>query len=317
VRAIKVSEFGGPEVLALTEVPEPSAGEGQIAVEVSAAGINYADTHQAENTYIAPTELPLIPGLEVVGVAADGRRVVGLVPRGGGYAERAVVAAARAVEIPDGVDDAQALALVLQGVTTWHLLRMSTHMQPGETVLVHAGAGGVGSLAIQLAKRWGAGKVVATASDERKRALATELGADVTLDSTAAEDADAIREAAGGPVDVVLEMVGGRTFDASLDALRPLGRLACYGMAGRVPPTLLSAPDLIATSRAVIGFWLVHSLARAELFRQPVEELLAMVAAGELRPVVGGVYPLSEARRAHEDLRARRTVGKLVLDVRA
>jgi NADPH2:quinone reductase len=317
MRAIQVTEFGGPEVLTLADVPEPEAADGMIPVEVTLAGINYADTHHAENTYLSPAKVPLIPGAEVVGLTPDGRRVVGLLPEGGGYAERALLPPITTVDMPEGVDDAQALAIILQGATAWHLLRTSTHMQPGETVLVHAGAGGVGSLAIQLAKRWGAGKVVATASSENKRALASELGADVTLDSAAAEDPDAIHEAAGGPVDVALEMVGGPTFDASLAALGPFGRVAVYGMASRVPPTPVNPPELIGSTRGVIGFWLAHCLTGEEMFRPQVEELLGMVAAGELRVILGGTYPLGDARRAHEDLRARRTAGKLVLDPRA
>jgi len=183
MRAIQVTEFGGPEVLTLADVPEPEADDGMIAVEITSAGINYADTYQAENTYLSPTKLPMIPGAEVVGLTPDGRRVVGLLPEGGGYVERAILPEITSVEVPEEVNDAQALAIILQGATAWHLLRTSTHMQPSETVLVHAGAGGVGSLAIQLAKRWGAGKVVTTASSDDKRALARELGADVTLDS--------------------------------------------------------------------------------------------------------------------------------------
>ena len=262
-------------------------------------------------------KLPLIPGIEVVGLTPDGRRVVGLLPGGGGYAERALLPPIATVDVPEGVDDAQALAIIIEGATAWHLLRTSTHMQPGETVVVHAGAGGVGSLAIQLAKRWGAGKVLAAASSE-ERALAAELGADVTLDSAAAEDPEAIREAAGGPVDVVLEMVGGPTFDASLAALQPFGRLAIYGMAGRVPPKPLNPAELVGTN--AWSHWLLLAAlprARGHVPRPQVEELLGMVAADVLRTILGGTYPLGDAWRAHEDLRARRTAGKLVLDPRA
>jgi NADPH2:quinone reductase len=185
-------------------------------------------------------------------------------------------------------------------------------------VVVHAGAGGVGSLAIQLAKRWGAGRVIATASSEDKRALALELGADAAIDGGADDLKQAIEEANGGAkVDIVLEMVGGATFDASLAALAPFGRLVAYGMAGRDTPTPVEPGSLMRRSRGVIGFWLAHCFERPEMLSGPVGELLEMVAAGELKPVVGGTYPLAEARRAHEDLRARRTVGKLVLDPRA
>src|SRR4051794_13906953 len=178
MRAIKVSEFGGTEVLELHDVPEPEPADGLVPVDVSAAGINYADTHQAENSYLVPAKLPLIPGAEVVGTTPDGERVVSLLSGGGGYAEKALVSPAASVPIPDGVDDGQALAIILQGVTAWHILRTSGRLEPGETVLVHAGAGGVGSLAIQLAKKWGAGRVIAAASTEDKRQLTLELGAD-------------------------------------------------------------------------------------------------------------------------------------------
>jgi NADPH2:quinone reductase len=315
LRAIQVTEFGGPEVLKLTDLPEPEVGEGMVAIDVTAAGINYADTHQAENSYLAPAELPLVPGGEVVGTTPSGERVVALLA-GGGYAERAVAHPSVVFPIPDGVSDGEALALILQGATAWHLLRTSAHLAEGESVVVHAGAGGVGTLAIQLARRWGAGTIVATASSEEKRALAVELGADAAIDGSPDGLKDRIQEAAGGKVDVVLEMVGGATFDASLAALAPFGRLVTYGMAGREQPTPVDPGALMARSRAVVGFWLVHCIGRPEMLRGAVSELLDLVAAGELRAIVGGTYPLSDARRAHEDIRARRTTGKLVLDPR-
>jgi NADPH2:quinone reductase len=316
MKAIQVEEFGGPEVLALREVPDPQPVDGSDAVEVSAAGINYADTHQTENSYLAPTQLPLIPGAEVVGTLVDGRRVVALLPAGGGYAERALAPPVTTVDVPDGVSDGEALAIVLQGLTAWHLLRTSAHLQEGESVVVHAAAGGVGSLAVQLAKRWGAGRVIAAASTAEKRDLALELGADVAIDARAGDLNAEIREAAGGKADVVLEMVGGRTFDDSLRALAPFGRLVTFGMAGRELPTPVAPGGLVQGSKAVIGFWAAHCFAGPGLFREPVQELLALVAAGDLRAVVGGSYALGDARTAHEDMLARRTVGKLVLDPR-
>jgi NADPH2:quinone reductase len=188
-------------------------------------------------------------------------------------------------------------------------------MREGESVVVHAAAGGVGSLAVQLGKAFGAGRVIATASSEEKRALALELGADVAVDVTREDLADALREAnGGGRVDIVLEMAGGRVFDESLKALAPFGRLVTYGIASRVPNTVASGA-LMARSQSVVGFWLMHCLRRPRgLVAEPLQDLFARVAAGELRVVDGPVYPLSEVRRAHEDLRARRTSGKLVLD---
>jgi NADPH2:quinone reductase len=317
MRAIQVIEFGGPEVLVERDLPDPEPSDGLVLLETSAAGINYADTHQTENSYLAAAELPMIPGAEVVGTTPDGRRVVALVG-GGGYAERVLAAPVFMYEVPDGVDDGQALAVVLQGTTAWHLLRTCAHMKEGESVVVHAAAGGVGSLAIQLAKRWGAGRVIASASSEEKRGLALELGADAAVDAGAPDMKAAIEEANGGKVDVVLEMVGGATFDGSLAALAPFGRLVFFGMAGRERPTPVDPGSLLQKSRAVIGFWLMHCMSRPqEMLADPVRELLEMVAAGELRPVVGGTYPLSEARRAHEDMRARKTTGKILIDPRA
>jgi NADPH2:quinone reductase len=314
MRAIRITEFGGPEVLTLADVPEPRPGPGQLLVEVDHAGVNYADTHHAENSYLSKTSLPLVPGGEIVGRAADGRRVVAVVPSGG-YAERAVADAGAAFDVPDSIDDLTALALVVQGTTAWLLLRKSVHLEPGETVVVHAAAGGVGSLAVQLAKAWGAGRVVATASSAAKRALAVELGADVAVDANADNMTVALREANGGQrVDVVLDMTGGRVTDESLAALAPFGRLAFYGMANRQPPKPIPPANLLAHSSTVAGMWLVHAFQRPGLMQTAMTELYALVAAGRLRAVAGGAYPLSEARRAHEDLRARRTAGKLVLD---
>ncbi|MFE2428715.1 zinc-binding alcohol dehydrogenase family protein [Streptomyces sp. NPDC059373] len=318
MRAIQITEFGGPEVLRQAELPDPVPGPGQVLVEVSSAGVNYADTHMVENSYLSKAALPLVPGGEVVGRTPDGRRVVALTDNGG-YAEKAVVQEYLAHEVPDGVTDGQALALVVQGLTAWHLLRTSARIAEGESVVVHAAAGGTGSLAVQLAKAFGAGRIIATASSKEKRDLALELGADVAIDPST-DDAESLKERLteandGKKVDIVLEMTGGPVFDASLAALAPFGRLVTYGLASRVPPTPIQAAQLMARSRAVVGFWLMHCLGRPGMYREPMAELLAMAADGRLRPQLGGVYPLSEAAKAHEDLRARRTYGKLILDV--
>ena len=317
MRAIQITEFGGPEVLTLTDIADPVAADGFDLIDVTAVGVNYADTHQVENSYLSKTELPMVPGSEVVGTTGDGRRVAALVGTGG-YAEKALAFPAMCFDVPDGVSDGQAVALLVQGLSAWHLLRTSTHLAPGETVVIHAAAGGVGTLAIQLAKHWGAGRVIGVASSPDKRELVTDLGADATVDSHSDDLRKALLDANGGaPVDVVLEMVGGPTFDASLAALAPFGRLATFGMAGRTPPSPIDPGALLQRSRGVIGFWLVHVLGRPDLVQQPMAEMLGMVSAGQLSPVVGATYPLAEARRAHEDLLARRSTGKLVLDPRS
>jgi NADPH2:quinone reductase len=314
MRAIRVERFGGPEVLELVEdAPEPVVGPGLALLDVTRAGINFADTHQAEDTYLASTTLPFIPGVEAAGTI-DGRRVVALLA-GGGYAERAAAPLATTFDVPDGVDDGTACALVLQGTTAWHILRTSANIRPGETVVVMAAAGGVGTLAVQLARTFGAGRVVAVASTPEKRALAVELGADATVDSGAEDLTGAIRDACGGRSDIVLEMTGGPTTAACIATLAPFGRLVIYGMASREPTAPVDLGRLTVRSQGVIGFWLAHAMRDpARMLRGPMTELLDLVARGELRAVVGDTYPMSEARRAHEDLRGRRTVGKLLLD---
>ena len=320
MRAVQLTEFGGPEVLEVREVEVPEPGEGEVLIRVSRAGINFADTHQRENAYLAKFELPFVPGGEVAGVVergdgelGDGTRVVGMI-RHGGYAEYAVAPAATTFPIPDGVDDGVALALLIQGLTAWHLYRTSAKLEPGESVVVISGAGGVGSLAVQLAKPFGAGRVIATASSEEKRAMTLELGADAAVDSAEDDLAAALTEANGGePVDVVLEMSGGRIFDECLKALAPFGRLVAYGISSR-EPNRVSSGSLMRRSQAVVGFWLMHLLARPDLLREPLADLFDRAARGDLRAVVGGTYPMSEVRRAHEDLAARTTTGKLLLD---
>jgi NADPH:quinone reductase-like Zn-dependent oxidoreductase len=320
MRAVQITRFGGPEVLDVVDLPDPVPGEGQQLYEVSSAGVNFADTHQIENSYLAAQQLPLVPGAEFVGTpVGGGQRVVGLLD-GGGYAEKAVAHDFLTWPVPDGVSDEQALAVVLQGATAWHLLRTSAHLAEGESVVVIAGAGGVGSLAVQLARRWGAGRVIATASSPQKRALAEELGAHATVDPALADDdpkqfTDALREANGGkPVDIVLEMTGGNVFAGSLSALAPFGRLVTYGMAAREETRAVPPGALMQKSRAVIGFWLAHCMARPHMLDAAMNDLLPMVGEGSLKPVVGGRYPMSSVRDAHQDLLARRTTGKLVLD---
>jgi NADPH2:quinone reductase len=314
MRAIQIEQFGGPEVLKLADVPIPEPGEGEVLIRVSRAGMNYADTHQRTNDYIAHYELPLIPGGEVAGVREDtGERVVALCGLGG-YAEYATAPAALTFPIPDGVDDGAALALLIQGLTAWHLYRTSAKVAQGESVVVHAAAGGVGSLAVQLGKPMGAERVIATASTQEKRALALELGADVAIDASPEGMKERLEEANdGAKVDVVFEMAGGEVFDASLAALAPFGRLVTYGIASR-QSNEVSSGALMRRSRAVVGFWLMHCIGRPEMVDEALADLFARVQRGELRVHVGGTYPLADAPDAQVDLAERRTMGKLLLD---
>ncbi|HKJ36642.1 MAG TPA: NADPH:quinone oxidoreductase family protein [Solirubrobacterales bacterium] len=311
MRAIQIQEFGGPEVLELVELPDPEPGDGEVVIEVARAGMNFADTHQRHNQYLAKAELPLIPGQEVAG-AAGGRRVAAMIPNGG-YAERVAVREADLVQIPDDVTDDQAAAILIQGLTAWALLEISARVQPGESVAVEGAAGGTGTMLVQLAKRMGA-RVIGLASAPGKRELVERLGADATIDSrspTMTEDLLAANE--GRPVDVIMQISGGESFERQMEALAPFGRMVTFGIATR-EANQIKTSSLMRTSRAVIGFWFVHLLQRPDLLRDGIAELLGAVASGELEVVIGSVYPMSDVARAQIELAERRTQGKLLLD---
>jgi NADPH2:quinone reductase len=309
-----MTEFGGPEVLRLVELPDPEPGPDELLIRVTRAGVNFADTHTRTNSYVQKATLPLVPGGEVAGTRADtGERVVALVGSGG-YAEYALAPRELTYPIPDGVDDAAALAIIVQGTTAWHLYRTAGRVAEGESVVVHAAAGGVGSIAVQLGHPFGAGRVIATASAEDKRALALRLGADVAVDPAADGLTERLREANDGrPVDVVFEMSGGEVFEASYRALAPFGRIVAYGIATN-EANEVSSGSLLRHSRAVVGFYLFHCLQRPGMFTDALSDLFGRAARGELEVIVGGTYPLEQAAQAHIDLRARRTTGKLLLD---
>jgi len=313
MRAVQIEEFGGPDVLQVVDLPNPEPGDGEVLIEVSRAGMNFADTHQRENSYLARYEVPLVLGGEVAGTTEDGRRVVALLAHGG-YAEYAVAPLASVFPIPDGVDEGAALALLIQGLTAWHLFRTSAKLGEGESVVIVSGAGGVGSLALQLARPFGAGRVITTASTEEKRALTLSLGADAAVDPAAEDLTAALIEANDGHrVDVVLEMSGGPVFDAAAEALAPFGRIVTYGIASREQNTLETG-RLMRKSRSVVGFWLMHCLGRRDMMEEPLADLFERAARGDLTPQIGETYPLSDVRRAHEDMQGRRTSGKLLLD---
>lgn len=314
MRAIQISEFGGPEVLQLVDLPAPTSAAGEALIRVTRAGINFADTHTRHNEYVAKATLPLIPGVEVAGTREDtGERVVAICMTGG-YAEYVAVPEERCIPIPEGVDDDTALALLIQGLTAWHLFKTVGHVRHGETVVVGAAAGGVGSLCCQLGHKMGAGKVIALASTDEKRALALELGADVAIDSEPEGLKDRILEAnAGKPVDVVFEMAGGQSFDECLHSLAPLGRLCVCGIATK-EKNRVSNSQLLKMSWTVAGFWLFHLLETPALITEAMADLFARAERGEVKAVVGGVYPLAEAAEAQVAIAERRTTGKLLLD---
>ena len=313
MKAIQITEFGGPEVMQLVDLPDPVAGPDQVLINVSAIGLNFADTVQIRNQYVTQQKLPLIPGLEVVGTTSEGKRVLASISEGA-YAQKVMAHKSAAIEIPEGVSDEAALAMLVQGTTAWHILKTFGHLVPGESVVVHAGAGGVGSVAIQLAKMWG-GRVIAVTSSDEKSALAKSLGADVTVDAKSGNLAQAMFDANNGkPVDLVLEMVGGKTFDASLEVLAPFGRVIVYGMASGEMATPVNSISLLGTSKTITGFWLGHCFGKKELLDDVIAQLFILIKNGKLKPIIGATFPLSKAGDAHKAIVGRGTTGKITLD---
>jgi NADPH2:quinone reductase len=321
MRAITIEEQGGPEVMRITDVADPAPGPGEVVVDIEARGVNFIDVYQRSGVYSMPT--PFTPGVEAagtvsaVGAGVDdvrvGSRVAwAMVP--GAYAERAAVRADRTVPVPDGVATEQAAAVLLQGLTAHYLTHTTYPAQPGDTVVVHAAAGGTGLLLVQLAKLRGA-EVIATVSTAAKEELAREAGADhvIRYDTEGLDLAAAIRGISANGVAAVYDGVGAATFDAGLASLRPRGTLALFGQSsGPVPPVdpqrLNSAGSVYLTRPS-----LAHYIAdRGELLDR-ASDLLGLVATGALKVRVGGRYPLADAARAHTDLEGRRTTGKLLL----
>ncbi|MGH3781294.1 MAG: quinone oxidoreductase family protein [Pseudonocardiaceae bacterium] len=321
MRTIQITETGGPDVLRLAELPDPSPGPGQLLVELAAAGVNYVDTYQRSGAY--PLPLPFIPGSEGAGTVTAVGPGVGDVAVGdrvawamspGSYAEQAVVPAEQAVPVPPGVDIEIAAGCLLQGMTA-HYLAVSVHaVQPGETVLVHAAAGGMGLLLTQLATARG-GRVIGTVSTREKERLAREAGSAEVIRYTEVDDVAAeVRRLTGGEgVAAVYDGVGASTFDASLASLRRRGMLALFGAAsGPVPPVdpqrLNSAGSVFLTRPT-----LAHYVASRKELTWRAGEVFDAILDGSLRITIGGRYPLAEAGRAHQDLQGRRTTGKLLL----
>jgi NADPH2:quinone reductase len=312
MKAIQITEFGGPEVMKYRDLPDPVAGADEALLDVTSVGINYADTHQTENSYLSPQTLPMIPGIEVVGTHG-GKRYLASVSSGG-YAQKAVAHKSAMIPIPDSVSDQDALCMLVQGSTAWHLLKTMGHLDKGQSVVIHAAAGGVGTIAIQLAKLWGA-KVIAVTSSDAKAELAKKLGADQVVDAASEDLSKALRDANGGRgVDLVLEMVGGKTFDQSLLALGTFGKLITFGMASRTAPTPVHPGVLMHGSKTISGFWLANCFGKKELLNDVIEELFQLITDGKLKPVIGATFPLSQAVDAHKSMLARESVGKIALD---
>lgn len=322
MKAIRVEEFGEPEVLRYVDAERPSPGEGEVLIEVRSAGINYADTMRRRNQYVVSQDLPFVPGSEVAGIVAEvgegvesvsiSDRVVTLLGTGG-YAEYAVAPARNLIPIPHGLGFDEAAAIPLQGLTAYHCIKTSGALKEGESVLVHAAAGGVGTLAVQMAKLLGAGKVIATASSDEKLDLAKSLGADVLINYTEEGWPEKVREATDGKgADIILEMVGGDFLEKNLKCLNVFGRMVVYGAASGERGSIIPLA-LMKRCHAVVGFYLPQIMSRPDLFVPSLRETLGWISSGDLKLTIGGSYPLEKAAEAHADLEGRKTTGKLLL----
>ncbi len=322
MKAIQMHATGGPEVLQFVEIPTPSPKAGELLIRVAVAGVNYADIGMRMGMFHGPQTMPVIPGFEVTGtVAAVGADVTGFhegdrvaaVLDAGGYAEYAVADPQKTFPLPDDIDFAAATALCIQGPTAYGVLYDAGRFQSGDAVLVQAAAGGVGSLAVQLAKLGGARTVIGTASTPEKRALITELGADAAIDYTQPNWTDQVRAATGGRgVDVLLESVGGTLGAQAYGTLAPLGRIVVFGSAsGRpAPPDMMQMNMLGLSISGFGGPWLRPG--RAQAARAAI---ITAMQAGTLRVVPGPSFPLEDAAKPQEAISGRETTGKVTLHV--
>jgi NADPH2:quinone reductase len=321
VRALIVPQPGGSDVLEIRNVPRPQAGPGQLVVRVTASGVNFKDVYLREGVY--PAKMPHSLGDECAGEILElgegvtdfavGDVVATASAPAGAHAEMVVLNAATVVPVPDGVDAEIAAAAMLQGMTAHYLVHATHPVGEGETVLVHAAAGGVGALLVQMAKAQGA-RVIATVGSEAKVGVAQEAGADHVLRTDTTEDLAAdVRAIAPDGVDVVYDGVGRTTFEASLKSLRPRGMLALFGASsGQVPPFDLQRLNPLG-SLFVTRPTLADYLATPDELRERAGDLFAGIADGTLTIAIGGRYPLADAARAYDDLEGRRTTGKLLL----
>lgn len=319
MRAIRVEQHGGPEVLVPADVAEPEPGPGEVRIRVEAAGVNFIDVYHRTGQY--PTEPPFVPGVEGAGTvdavgadvetAAVGDRV-GWTMTPGGYADVVTAPADRVVAVPDGIDSTTAAAVLLQGMTAHYLATSTVPLAGGDTVLVHAGAGGVGLLLTQIAKLFGA-RVVTTVSTEEKARLSRAAGADEVIRYTEADFAAEVARIAPNGVDVVYDSVGKDTFDRGFGCLRPRGTMVLYGQSSGpvdpVDPQRLNAGGSLYLTRPSLA----HYTADRDEHERRAAELFAWIGDGRLDVRVGETHPLEDAATAHRRLEARQTTGKVLL----
>ena len=332
MKAVQFSRFGGRDVLEYLDVGRPKPERDQILIEITAAGVNFVDIREREGVYAraethvgADKTLPRISGLQVAGRAVEvgplgdksilGKKAVALVPSGG-YAQFVVAPAYSTIPLPEDADCAMMAALPSQGLTAWLILNQSTQVRAGDTILVHGAAGGVGSLAVQLAKSMGAGLVVATASTDEKRNFTRSIGADVAIDYGVPDWPKAVLEATQGRgVDIILESIGGDIFEQNFECLATFGRYIILGST-RGPGQPFAPRRLMQKSQTMTGFYLPVFFSKPELIRAGLMSLVEQVINGKLRVHVAETLPLSQAAEAHRLLEERAVTGALVLDPR-
>jgi NADPH2:quinone reductase len=319
MKAVRINEFGGVDVLRWEEAADPKPRPHQVLIKVDSAGVNYADIMRRSGNYPGP-DLPSSMGLEAAGTVAEvgadvtglsvGQRVMAMGP--GGQAEYVAVNANFVFPYPETVDPVQAGGMPIVFLTSYHLLKTRGHLEPGHTVLVQAGASGVGTVAIQLAKAWGA-RVIATASTQEKLDLCRSLGADVTINYTEQDFEEVVGHESGGQgVELVLECVGGPVLEKSVRCIASYGRLISYGNASGTPANLPGA-DIFSANRTVIGFSIGRSPQGTLDHQAAMAEIFPMLADGKARLVVDQVLPMSEVASAHQHLANRGTRGKVIL----
>lgn len=323
MKKIIVNEFGGPEKLTLHDVAVPSAGDGQIVIKVEASGVNFSDSMQRRNQYVFPVSLPYLPGFEVAGIVTElgkgvenisvGDRVVAMLPGGGGYAQYAVTPSYLAAVLPPTISAQESLALQVQGLTAYLMLKDGAKLQAGQTVLVQAAAGGVGTLLVQIAKQMGASKVIATASTAEKLAVAKSLGADELINYTEANWVQKVKDATGGKgADVILDATGGEILRNSLNCLAPFGKLISFGNPTG-GSTSIEAYTLVNNNQILQGFGLASYFEKPDLMQEAYQYLFSQAATGKLKVHIGQTFPLKDAAEAHRQMESRKTTGKIVL----
>jgi NADPH2:quinone reductase len=320
MKAIVFEKVGGAEVLKLGEVPKPEPAPSTVLIRNHAAGINFADTLFRQGQYLIPPKLPDTPGLEGAGVVEAvgagvtnlkaGARVAALASKT--YAEYFVAPASQVIPLPDGVSFEEGAAFPVQTLTAWHMLHTAHHITPDQTVLVHSAAGGVGIVAIQIAKAAGA-RVIGTVSNDSKAQLIRKYGADQAIDYVKNDFAAEVKRLTGGRgVDLILDAVAKGTLEKGLQSLARFGHLIVYGRAGGLPEPL-NVFTLFEKSVKVSGFVLYSAMAEPALARRGIEESFKLIASGKLKLLVGKSFPLSQAAEAHKFMESRASVGKLVL----